>query len=116
MTAQYSGYLMMKAKGAPIDFVFPPDGVVAAPEPWGIVKEARIRPQRSCSWTGSSAVPARRQWPKRCHCIRPRSDVPPPPGGVSINEFKLLTPTDWHAFEKTHAQFVREWDKITGLR
>ena len=22
----------------------------------------------------------------------------------------------WPAFEKTHTQFVREWDKITGLR
>ena len=51
-----------------------------------------------------------------CSTTRPRGDVPPPPGGVSINEFKLLTPTDWHAFEQTHAQFVREWDKITGLR
>ena len=46
----------------------------------------------------------------------PRGDVPPPPGGVQLNEIKLLTPTDWHAFEQTHAQFVREWDKITGLR
>jgi hypothetical protein len=35
---------------------------------------------------------------------------------MSINKFKVLTPTDWHAFEQTHAQFVHEWDKITGLR
>ena len=46
----------------------------------------------------------------------PRPDVPPPPGGASVTEFKLLIPNDWQAFEKTHAQFVREWDKITGLR
>jgi ABC-type Fe3+ transport system substrate-binding protein len=46
----------------------------------------------------------------------PRPDVPPPPGGASVNEFKLLIPDDWQAFEKTHTQFVREWDKITGLR
>ena len=23
---------------------------------------------------------------------------------------------DWDAFLKTHTQFVREWDKVTGLR
>ena len=28
------------AKGAPVEFVIPPDGAVAAPQPWGIVKEA----------------------------------------------------------------------------
>jgi hypothetical protein len=28
----------------------------------------------------------------------------------------VLAPTDWDAFLKTHTQFVREWDKMTGMR
>jgi hypothetical protein len=28
----------------------------------------------------------------------------------------VLAPTDWDAFLKTHTQFVKEWDKMTGLR
>ena len=35
---------------------------------------------------------------------------------AGITEFKVLAPTDWDAFLKTHNQFVREWDKMTGLR
>jgi hypothetical protein len=31
-------------------------------------------------------------------------------------EFKVLVPADWNAFLKTHTEFVREWDKMTGLR
>ena len=46
----------------------------------------------------------------------PADQVPPPPGGVSADNFKLLIPQDWGDFEHTHTQFVREWDKITGLR
>lgn len=29
---------------------------------------------------------------------------------------KLLVPDDWQKFEATHAQFVREWNKLTGMR
>ena len=29
---------------------------------------------------------------------------------------RCWSPTDWDAFLKTHTQFVREWDKMTGLR
>jgi hypothetical protein len=45
-----------------------------------------------------------------------RPDVPPPEGGVRASDLKLLYPEDWDAFLKTHTQFVREWDKITGMR
>ena len=40
MTAQYSGYLIMKEKGAPVVFVNPPEGAIASPQPYGLVKEA----------------------------------------------------------------------------
>ena len=36
-TAQYSGYLEWKAKGAPVAFNVPPDGMPGTPEAWGLV-------------------------------------------------------------------------------
>ena len=116
LTAQYSGYLMMKAKGAPVEFVIPPDGVVAAPQPWGIVKEAPHPAAAQLFMDWFLGVPGQTANAATLFTHSPRADVPPPPGGVPISQFKVLTPTDWHAFEQTHAQFVREWDKITGLR
>jgi iron(III) transport system substrate-binding protein len=116
LTAQYSGYLIMKQKGAPVEFVIPPDGVVASPQPWGIVDKAPHPAAAQLFMDWFLSVPGQTINGQHLYYHSPRSDVPPPPGGVSINNFKLLTPTDWPAFEKTHAQFVREWDKITGLR
>jgi len=116
LTAQYSGYLIMQQKGAPVEFVIPPDGVVASPQPWGIVDKAPHPAAAQLFMDRFLSVPGQTINGQKLYYHSPRSDVPPPPGGVSINNFKLLTPTDWPAFEKTHAQFVREWDKITGLR
>ncbi|HXA21506.1 MAG TPA: extracellular solute-binding protein [Acetobacteraceae bacterium] len=116
LTAQYSGYLAMKAKGAPVVFVYPPDGVVAAPQPWGIVKEAPHPEAARLFMDWFLSVPGQSGNVRELFTYSPRPDVPPPPGGASVTEFKLLIPNDWQAFERTHAQFVREWDKITGLR
>ncbi len=115
-TAQYSGYLAMKAKDAPVVFVYPPDGVVAAPQPWGIVKEAPHPEAARLFMDWFLSVPGQSGNVQELFTYSPRPDVPPPPGGAGVTEFKLLIPNDWQAFEKTHAQFVREWDKITGLR
>jgi hypothetical protein len=29
---------------------------------------------------------------------------------------KLISPTDWTAFEKDRPSFAREWDRIVGAR
>ncbi len=116
LTAQYSGYLTMKAKGAPVVFVYPPDGVVASPQPWGIVKEAPHPAAAQLFMDWFLSVPGQSGNVAELFTYSPRPDVPPPQGGAGVTEFKLLIPNDWQAFEKTHAQFVREWDKITGLR
>ena len=39
-TAQYSAYLLAKAKGAPIEFVFPEEGLTLTPGVLGVVAEA----------------------------------------------------------------------------
>jgi iron(III) transport system substrate-binding protein len=116
ITAQYAGYLAMKAKGAPVEFVYPPDGLVATPQPWGIVKEAPHPAAAQLFMDWFLGLPGQSADVKYQYNNSPRTDVPPPPGGVSSGHFKLLIPTDWHAFEQSHAQYVREWDKLTGMR
>ena len=90
--------------------------MVASPQPWGIVSQAPHPAAAQLFMDWFLSVPGQAGNAQVLFYHSPRADVPPPPGGVSVNEFKLLIPTDWQAFEQTHAQFVREWDKITGLR
>jgi len=45
-----------------------------------------------------------------------RTDAPPPPGGLPINQLRLLLPEDWHAFLSSRAEFAREWDRLTSMR
>jgi iron(III) transport system substrate-binding protein len=116
ITAQYSGYLLMKAKGAPVEFVYPTDGLIATPQPWGIVKEAPHPAAAELFLDWFLGVPGQTVNGQYQYNNSARPDVPPPPGGVSAATFKLLTPTDWEAFERTHAAYVREWDKLTGMR
>lgn len=115
-TAQYSGYLEFKAKGAPVEFVYPPDGLPAGPEVWGIISNAphpnaaRLYMDWLLSPLGQKALA------DALFLNSPRDDVAPPPGGVSVKELKLLFPSDWQAFLKSRPEFAREWDKMVGMR
>lgn len=116
ITAQYSGYLLMKSKGAPVEFVYPPGGLTATPQPWGIVKEAPHPAAAQLFLDWFLSVPGQTANVQYQYTNSLRNDVPPPPGGVSASTFKLLMPADWHAIEQSHAQYVREWNKLTGMR
>jgi len=116
LTAQYSGYLILKGKGAPVEFIYPPDGLIATAEPWGVIKEAPHPEAAKLFLDWFLSVPGQTENAKALFYNSLRADVPPPPGGVNASQFKLLFPQDWHDFEQTHTQFVREWDKLTGLR
>lgn len=115
-TAQYSGYLQFKAKGAPIAFVNPTEGVTAAPFLSGVVDKAP-HPNAArlyMDWlTGAAGQTA---YVKATALYSTRTDVAPPDGGEPITAFKLLSPTDWDTFFKSHRQYVQEWDKLSGLR
>jgi len=115
-TAQYSGFLLAKAKGAPIEFVYPPEGLIAVPESWGVVQEAPHPEAAKLFIDWFLGVPGQTGYGQTLSYNSLRTDVEPPPGGVRPSELKLLFPDDWDAFLKTHTQFVREWDKITGMR
>lgn len=115
-TAQYSGYLEWKAKGAPVAFVAPPDGLPATPEVWGLPTDgphpnaARLFLDWLFSPLGQKAIG------EALYLHSPRTDVPPPPGGEPIAKLKLLMPEDWQAFLKSRPEFAREWDHMTGMR
>ena len=115
-TAQYAGYLEWKAKGAPVAFVIPEAGLPATPETWGLPTNgphpnaARLFLDWLLSPIGQKAIGDYLY----LHAIR--NDAPPPPGGLPISQLRLLLPEDWHAFLTSRPEFVREWDRLTGMR
>ena len=115
-TAQYSGYLIAKAKGAPITFVIPPEGLGVAPGVLGVVDRAPHPEAASLFVDWYLSQPGQTIMTRTTQNYSARADVPPPPGGQALNDFKLMIPEDWEAFLKTHGQFVREWDRMTGIR
>lgn len=115
-TAQYSGYLEWKKKGAPVGFVAPADGLPATPESWGIVTQgphpnaARLFVDWFLSDAGQKAMA------ENLYLHSARHGAAPPPGGEPLEKLKLLMPADWEVFLKSRTEFAREWDKLTGLR
>jgi iron(III) transport system substrate-binding protein len=115
-TAQYSGYLEFKAKGAPIEYVYPATGLPAGPETYGLVSDAPHPNAAHLFMDWLLSVPGQSALSAALFVNSPRSDVPPPAGGVSVRDLKLLFPSDWADFVASRPAFVREWDKLTGVR
>ena len=115
-TAQYSGYLQFKAKGAPIAFVNPTEGVIAAPSLTGAVDQAPHPEAAKLFIDWFTGVPGQQAYVKATALYSARSDVEPPKDGLPITAFKQLIPEDWDAFLKTHSQFVKEWNTLVGMR
>jgi len=115
-TAQYSGYLEWKKKGAPVGFVAPADGLPATPETWGIPtggphpNAAQLYIDWFLSDLGQKAMA------ENLFLHSGRAGAAPPPGGEPLDKLTLLMPTDWETFLKSRAEFAKEWDKYTGLR
>ncbi|HEX3863457.1 MAG TPA: extracellular solute-binding protein [Stellaceae bacterium] len=115
-TAQYSGYLEAKEKGAPVAFVAPADGLPATPEGWGIVADAPHPNAARLYIDWFLSVQGQTTNGRFLYLHSVRTDTPPPPGGKSSAELKFLMPTDWNAFLASRTEFQRDWDKMTGLR
>ena len=115
-TAQYSGYLQFKAKGAPIAFVNPEEGMVAAPSMMGAVDQAPHPEASKLFMDWFTGVPGQQAYIEASALYSAREDVKPPASGLPITAFKLLIPGDWDAFLKTHAAFVKEWNTMVGMR
>jgi len=115
-TAQYSGYLIAKAKGAPITFVVPEEGLGVTPGVLGVVDKAPHPNVARLFLDWYLGVPGQTAMAKATLNYSPRPDVPPPPGGQSMVGVTMMVPGDWEAFLESHSQYVREWDRMTGLR
>jgi iron(III) transport system substrate-binding protein len=115
-TAQYSAYLLAKAKGAPIEFVFPEEGLTLTPGVFGLVTEAPHPNASQLFMDWFLSVRGQKVWDAISSLNSPRADAAPPPGGVALDKIKLLYPRDWQAFLATHDQFVKAWAKVTGVR
>ena len=114
--AQYSGYLEYKKRGAPLTFVIPPSGLPANPDFSGIVDQAP-HPEAAklfLDWylspLGQTAIE------NALFQNSPRTDVPPPPGGVSVAEMPLKFPKDWKDYTATGRAFTREWNAVLGIQ
>ena len=115
-TAQYSGFLQFKAKGAPIAFVYPADGLPAGPESYGVVADAPHPQAARLFLDWFLGRPGQTAMGRALFLNSVRADVPPPPGGVGIGALKLLYPTDWSIFLASRPQFSHSWDEMTGMR
>ncbi len=115
-TAQYSAYLLAKAKGAPIEFIFPEEGLTLTPGVFGLVADAPHPNAAQLFMDWFLSVPGQTAWDAISSLNSPRTGAPPPPGGVAMDTVKLLYPHDWQAFLATHDQFVKQWAKVIGVR
>lgn len=115
--AEYAGYLLFKARGAPIAFVAPPDGMPATPVATGLVKNAP-HPEAGrlfIDWLMSLRGQELYQTNPYLYYASLRKDAPPMPDGKRLSDYKLLFPTDLAAYASTHDAYVREWNGMLGL-
>jgi iron(III) transport system substrate-binding protein len=115
-TAQYSGYLSMKARGAPLGFSFPTEGLPVDPAGTGIVSNPPHPQAARLFMDWLLGVPGQTATVNAVFGYSVRTDVQPPAGGVAFSSVKLLVPADWADAVKSQRQFVHDWNRITGLR
>jgi iron(III) transport system substrate-binding protein len=115
-TATYSSYLQLIAKGAPLGFTFPPDGLPVDVTGFGIVANAPHPAAARLFEDWLLGVPGQTTLARTAYQYSARTDVESPEGGKPIQSMKLLYPTDWNDFLKSQQQFVKEWNHIVGLR
>ena len=115
--AEYAGYVLVKDKGADIEFVAPADGLPATPIVLGILTKAP-HPEAAklfIDWALSLRGQAVYQNNKILLYGSVRSDAPVMVTGKRLSDFKLLFPSDWADFVASHGTFVKEWNAIMGL-
>jgi iron(III) transport system substrate-binding protein len=111
---QYSTYLEFKAKGAPLAFIVPTEGVVMTPAIVGILDKAP-HPEAAklfIDWFLSPLGQVAHN--QLSFTYSPRTDVAPPPGAVPVSTMKILQP-DWKEYVASHSKYVREWNALAGM-
>ncbi|MBV9262539.1 MAG: extracellular solute-binding protein [Pseudolabrys sp.] len=114
---EYPAYILFKSRGAKVEFVAPPDGLVATPLVVGAVNKAP-HPEASklfVDWAMSKRGQAWYQTNPNLYYGSVRTDAPPMPTGVKLSDFKLLYPADWDEYAAQQATFLKEWNGMLGL-
>ena len=114
---EYPAYILFKGRNAKVEFVAPPDGLVATPLVVGAVNKAP-HPEAAklfVDWAMSKRGQAWYQTNPNLYYASVRTDAPPMPTGVSLTQFKLLYPSDWDEYARESAAFLKEWNGMLGL-
>lgn len=116
--AEYAGYLLVKEKGAPVEFVAPADGLPASPLLCGVVDKSP-NPEAArlfIDWHMSLRGQNHQQTDRFLYYGSVRKDAPPMPGGKRLTDYKLLSPTkDMDNFIASREAFNKEWNAMLGL-
>jgi iron(III) transport system substrate-binding protein len=114
---EYPAYILFKGKGAKVEFVAPPDGLVATPLVVGAVNKAP-HPEAAklfVDWAMSQRGQAWYQSNPNLYYGSVRIDAPPMPTGVKLSSLKLLYPADWDDYAAQRDVFAKEWNGMLGL-
>jgi iron(III) transport system substrate-binding protein len=116
--AEYAGYLLVKERGAPVEFVAPADGLPAAPLLAGVADKCP-NPEAArlfIDWHMSQRGQNHQQTDKFLYYGSVRKDAPAMPGGKRLADYKLLSPIkDMDAFVASRDAFNKEWNAMLGL-
>lgn len=113
--AGYNNYLENKAKGAPLEFIIPPDGALVGPLLIGVTDKAPHPEAAKLFLDFMLSQPGQTMVVKESYYHSLRADVAPPAGGRPLSDFKLLIP-NWPEFIASHDEFIKEWNDLTGLQ
>jgi iron(III) transport system substrate-binding protein len=115
--AEYAAYVLYKDKKAPIEMVFPADGLPATPILLGVVDKAP-HPNAArlyLDWATSNRGQTYVQEHRNIVYGSVRTDSTPMATGKRLTDFKLLFPDNWDEFAATRDRFTKEWNAMLGL-
>ncbi|MBU6497773.1 MAG: extracellular solute-binding protein, partial [Rhodospirillales bacterium] len=115
--AEWAGYVLFHQKKAPIAFVAPADGLPATPLATGVVDKSP-HPEAArlfLDWLMSRRGQTFYQDNPYLLYGSVRKDAPPMPGGLRLNDFKLLIPADMKTYVASRKSFNAEWNGMLGL-
>jgi len=115
--AEYSAYVLYKQRGADVEFVGPPEGLVATPLIIGAVSKAP-HPEAAklfVDWAMSNRGQKYYQDHPNLYYGSLRNDPPPMPTGQKLSDYKLIFPKDWDDYGKQREVFNKEWNAMLGL-
>ena len=115
--AEYSAYVLYKQRGADVEFVGPPEGLVATPLIIGAVTKA---PHPECAklfvdWAMSNRGQKYYQDHPNLYYGSLRENAPAMPTGQKLADYKLIYPKDWDDYGKQREVFNKEWNGMLGL-